>query len=62
MRIYNHLTGQRKIELELTSKELCIFFLSIWSLELKVPVEPHKAMAEVSKLRNLEEKVVVVNH
>ena len=29
---------------------------------MSIPVAPHKALAEVSKIENLQERLVVVNH
>ena len=33
-----------------------------WTTHINLPVVPHKAVAEVSRIRNLKERLVVVNH
>ena len=38
-----------------------VFYLIVYTNVL-VPVVPHKAVAEVAKVGNLEERLVVVNH
>ena len=34
----------------------------VWALYACIPVVPHKAVAEVSEIGNLLERLVVVNH